>query len=184
MRINLGCGNVRKPGYVGVDQFPGEAVDVVTDASRLPFASDSVEEVYASHVIEHVLDMHALMVEIHRVLIPGGRLKALVPYGLRSLYDPFHLHAFDYRTFRFFTRNNGFSRSLQNFPLFDLEEIRLDTVTQFVQHIPPLHYAIESRPKLAWLLGRLEGTTLFHTLSPKGRWPQLVVILRKPEANA
>src|SRR5437867_12286331 len=127
--------------------------------------------------------MKRIKFDIHRVLLPGGRLKALVPYGLRSLYDPFHVHAFDYRTFRFFTRNNGFSRSLQHFPLFDLEEIRLDTVTQFVQHLPPLQYAIESRQKLAWILGRIEGSGLFHTLSPKGRWPQLVVILRKPEAD-
>ena len=187
MKVNLGCGNVRKAGYVGVDIFPGPEVDIVADGRFMPFfKSDSVEVVYASHVAEHVVDLHPLMKEIHRILKPGGRLVALVPYGLRSLYDPNHYHAFNETTFRFFTRNNGSgheaNRSLQRFPLFDEESTRLDSLTQFLRFIPKLQFAIESRPKIAWLVARAQSTALFRVL-PKGRWPQLVVILRKPEAN-
>ena len=38
MKLNLGCGNKKKDGFIGVDKFPCDAVDVISDLSeRLPF---------------------------------------------------------------------------------------------------------------------------------------------------
>jgi hypothetical protein len=38
MKLNLGCGNKAKEGFVGVDAFDCEAVDIVADITeKLPF---------------------------------------------------------------------------------------------------------------------------------------------------
>ena len=42
MKLNLGCGNKRKDGFLGVDFAPCEAVDVTADLTgELPFDDGS-----------------------------------------------------------------------------------------------------------------------------------------------
>lgn len=45
---------------------------LVASGQALPFQSASFDVVVCNHVYEHVQDAHALMAEIHRVLLPGG----------------------------------------------------------------------------------------------------------------
>lgn len=56
MRLDIGCGTRKTPGFIGVDVRQFEGVDVVCDLStqRWPFESDTVEEVICSHMLEHV----------------------------------------------------------------------------------------------------------------------------------
>jgi predicted SAM-dependent methyltransferase len=57
MKLNLGCESVGIVGYLGVDMNGpdlAEAVNVQADVMHLPFADGSVEEIYASHVLEHL----------------------------------------------------------------------------------------------------------------------------------
>jgi len=180
LKLDVGCGLVPKPGHVGVDLHRGGA-DVLADISHLPFRNGSIEEIHASHVVEHVLDLRALMLEFHRVLREDGILNVIVPYGLRSLYDPFHLHAFDMDTFRYFTRERGRDtneRSSQSVGLFDLDECRIDTISQFTKFIPRLAHACENGSALGKVM-RSTGSNHVFRLLPKGRWPQIVVRLRK-----
>ncbi len=96
MKLNLGCGRDIREGWTNVDRFPGPGVDVVADLDDLPFPDGSAEHVYASHVLEHVVDFAATWQEIHRVLAVGGTLHGRVPYGLNT--DPFHVRYFDERS--------------------------------------------------------------------------------------
>jgi len=60
--------------YIGVDIHPGEGVDVVGDAHRLSefIAPGSVDALFSFSVFEHLLFPWKGVLEINRVLKPGG----------------------------------------------------------------------------------------------------------------
>jgi predicted SAM-dependent methyltransferase len=81
MRLHIG-GAERAAGWIVLDARPGPVVDVVGDAAALPFADGAFEEVYASHVYEHLGywgGLPAALAEARRVLAPGGALRLSVP---------------------------------------------------------------------------------------------------------
>ncbi|MGB3203568.1 MAG: methyltransferase domain-containing protein [Crinalium sp.] len=84
LRLHLG-GKEPHPDWKIVDIEPRPEVDYVMDASNLSlFESNSVEAIYASHILEHFyynLDNEIIntLKEWHRVLQPGGHLFISVP---------------------------------------------------------------------------------------------------------
>lgn len=65
--------------------------DVRLDLCRLPFPTGHFDAVLCNHVLEHVLDDGAALLELHRVLRPGGWacLQSPVNDGLaRTVEDP------------------------------------------------------------------------------------------------
>lgn len=81
VRLNIGSGGVAIPGYIGIDRKDGgEAYPLAYNDGR-PVPDESVDEVYASHVLEHFPFAHAVNVlrEWARVLKPGGVMKIAVP---------------------------------------------------------------------------------------------------------
>lgn len=87
LRIQLGSGGQRKPGWVNVDLFAD--ADVQLDLREpLPFADNTASEVYAEHVLEHFVypgEVRHLLREIARVLEPGGVFRLVVPDAGRAL---------------------------------------------------------------------------------------------------
>ena len=81
-RLNVGCGTQPVPYEINCDLYPGKGVDVVMDVTKLwPFKEDSVEDVTASHVLEHLSEPFGFINEAHRVLKNRGGLHMRVPYG-------------------------------------------------------------------------------------------------------
>lgn len=82
-KIELGCGRNRREFYIGIDvrDFGQEYVRDITKG--LPFDDDSVDEVYACHVLEHIdkKDVSFVWEEIYRVLCPSGLLIARMPHA-------------------------------------------------------------------------------------------------------
>ncbi|HUU35189.1 MAG TPA: methyltransferase domain-containing protein [Vicinamibacterales bacterium] len=74
-RLNLGAGAVELPGYESVDIKTG------TNAGQLPHLANSVDEIVASHVLEHFShrETQGVLKEWWRVLRPGGLLRVAVP---------------------------------------------------------------------------------------------------------
>jgi SAM-dependent methyltransferase len=111
MKINLGCGTDIKEGYVNVDCAKLPGVDVVFDVEKppLPFKDESVDEVYAKDIIEH-LDYAPLMKDLLRILKPEGKVIILSPHftSMNFWIDPTHKHAFSIRTFGFFAKENPY----------------------------------------------------------------------------
>lgn len=109
MKINMGCGNKKKDGFVGMDLYPCSAVDIVCDISKtLPLTTSSVDEVYASHVVEHIFDIAVLMREIHRVCVHDAVVTILTPHfsSIDSWRDPTHVHHLTYFSFKHFEKKD------------------------------------------------------------------------------
>lgn len=60
--------------YIGIDIHPGEGVDIVGDAHRLSeyVGPASIDALYSFSVFEHLLYPWKVILEINRVLKPGG----------------------------------------------------------------------------------------------------------------
>ncbi len=107
VRLNLGCGNKRKEGFLGVDKFPCEAVDIAADLNEtLPFAENAVTELWMGNVIEHIPDIPHLMKEVHRICRHDARITIRTPHftSVASWRDPTHLHHLSYFSMNHFER--------------------------------------------------------------------------------
>lgn len=99
IKINLGCGNKAKAGYLGIDKFPCEAVDTIVDIEgTLPFENSSVDEIWMDNVIEHIRDIPKLMTELHRIGKNGALITIITPHfsSAGSWKDPTHIHHLSY----------------------------------------------------------------------------------------
>jgi SAM-dependent methyltransferase len=96
-KLNLGCGEHKKEGFINLDWSPLNAPDVVHDLNALPypFADNSIDEVEAFHVLEHLDKPFAIMKELHRILKPEGVLHIKVPHFSRGFTHAEHTHGFD-----------------------------------------------------------------------------------------
>jgi SAM-dependent methyltransferase len=75
IKLNIGAGDSNIPGFIPIDAKLGH------DALKLPYETGTVDEVYASHVLEHIHHSKTLdaVNEWVRVLKPGGRIRIAVP---------------------------------------------------------------------------------------------------------
>lgn len=77
MKLHLGCGEQYKEGYVNIDAFSGVRADRYFDLSRpLDYEENSVEEILAYHLIEHLPfgNINKILDSWYKVLKPGGKL--------------------------------------------------------------------------------------------------------------
>jgi SAM-dependent methyltransferase len=79
---------------LGLDLEPFEGVDVVGDAHRLPFRSNSLDGVLCISVLEYVRNPGEVVSEIFRALKPGGLFYVNVPFVFRYAPDPKDLYRF------------------------------------------------------------------------------------------
>lgn len=120
LKLDLGCGSTKRgPDYVGVDLLAGEGVDVVGDALEVlrSLPDDRVAEIYTSHFLEHVEDLTALLLEVERVLVPGGPLVAHVPHFSNPYFfsDPTHRRTFGLYTFSYYADDQTLRRRVPNY---------------------------------------------------------------------
>lgn len=82
MKLHIGCGQKYLPGYKHLDVIKFEHIDFACDARKLNMIpDDSVTEIYACHILEHVKRQDTLNVlkEWHRTLVSGGIIRIAVP---------------------------------------------------------------------------------------------------------
>lgn len=109
MKLNLGCGNQRLDGFVGVDRYPCAGAQLLCDLERpLPFRTSSVDELLLDNFVEHVRDLPALMAELARVGRPGARVRILTPhFGAQASWrDPTHVQHLSYYSMDHFERDH------------------------------------------------------------------------------
>jgi SAM-dependent methyltransferase len=129
LKIDLGSGFYKPPGFIGLDNLSGAAaqvpelgsppdVEIDLHSEPLPFPDGSVAVVRTSHYLEHS-PLDETFDEVHRVLVPGGVFDNTMPYAL-SDDGLFPGHAI-FLTEKWFTENLHFQRlfrivSVEYFP--------------------------------------------------------------------
>jgi SAM-dependent methyltransferase len=124
LRLNTGKSNrvekdnewllpyIKNVEYKILDPVPDYNPDIIGDIHNLPFSDNSKEAIICLAVLEHVENPLKAMDELHRVLVPGGKVLIYVPF----LYY-YHAHPgyygdywrFTYDTVQLFAKK--FSRS-------------------------------------------------------------------------
>lgn len=82
MKLHLGCGKRYLPGYTHIDLSDYPHIDYNQDIRFLcNFANDSVDLIYASHVLEYFdkKETDEVLKEWYRVIRPNGIIRLAVP---------------------------------------------------------------------------------------------------------
>ena len=76
IKLNLGCGTSKIPGFINIDCEESVKPDIVHDFTKvtLPYPSGSVDQICLFHTIEHISRFHHINIfnEIFRVLKTGA----------------------------------------------------------------------------------------------------------------
>lgn len=86
VRIDLGCGNAKRDGFIGLDYMEGPQVDHVVNltSDRYPFEDNSVDEVFSSHFLEHIEEPNHVFSEIGRICRDGAHIEFWTPYAFSN----------------------------------------------------------------------------------------------------
>lgn len=98
MKINLGCGNNYKEGYINVDNFEDGRFKVDTSHDLnifpYPFRTSSAQEIYINHVLEHLEEPRKVIREVHRILKKDSLFVLNVPHFTRGYSVHVHTRGF------------------------------------------------------------------------------------------
>ncbi len=93
--VNIGSGPqyfYGRKDIINIDLFPFEEVDIVADATDLPIRAGSVDFVINIAMLEHTQEPDLVVSEMERILKPGGKVLAYVPFIV-----PFHAAPYDFQ---------------------------------------------------------------------------------------
>ncbi len=81
MKIQLGCGDCYKKGFVNIDYYDKSVADQIMPSTKLTFKDNSISLAEANYFLEHLsyVDCYRTIEEIYRVLIPNGAFLLKVP---------------------------------------------------------------------------------------------------------
>jgi hypothetical protein len=120
-------------------------------------APRTVQEIYTRHFLEHVesRDLRPLLLEMDRVLRPGGRIHVIVPHYSNPYFysDPTHRLFFGVHTFSYFCQSSCLHRSVPKYaviPGWSLREVRLN----FIPYARPRWFGVKV-PMLSSVLVRV-----------------------------
>lgn len=110
-KLNFGCGQDIKKGYVNVDITPFKGVDKAFDFNMhpYPFRVNQFDEIFADNIIEHLHNIPDVMSDLHRITKPGGKIRIIVPYynSYGAYNDVTHTHYFSHLSFEPFYKPNS-----------------------------------------------------------------------------
>lgn len=155
--------------YVGVDLAVGDAlwdysaIDVNADLLALPFREKAFDLALNTQVLEHVREPKAILLEILRVLKPGGRLLLTAPQGWYEHQAPHDYFRFTSFALRYLLESTGYV----------VEEIRpmggyFRYLGNRIGHLSKVLFPVRRRLfwKVFWLPFELVTVVVFSGLIP------------------
>jgi len=113
-KLNVGCGNDIKKGWINLDFHDKQGANVVFDLNeiyknkKLPFKKDFFDYVYCSHVLEDFSNPAPIMDELFRVCKKGGKIEIRVPFETGTWLKIDHKRGFSCFSFLdYFDRKTG-----------------------------------------------------------------------------
>lgn len=135
IKLHLGCGNKKIQGFINVDIRNLNSVDLIEDIKTLKsFTKDSVDLIYASHVLEHIgrRKYMSVLTRWYNILKNDGVLRIAVPdfekvveyynkhkdlnilrgflYGGQDYKENFHYCSWDFNTLSNDLKKIGFKK--------------------------------------------------------------------------
>jgi predicted SAM-dependent methyltransferase len=112
--LDVGCGKRKHKGSIGIDLRRVEAVDIIADATALPFRDDCFDKIYLSHIIEHIPNMIEFMREIWRVCKDKATIHIWTPHftSPNSYTDPTHVRHLTSRSLDYFDNTTTMGKEL------------------------------------------------------------------------
>ncbi len=109
MKLNIGSGYVKVPGFLNVDHDPMVKPDFLCDLENLslPIPDSSVDEVYAHHIFEHIgPGFLPMMKELYRVCKHDAVLDIKFPHHRSEIWfgDPTHVRKLTVDQLRMFSK--------------------------------------------------------------------------------
>ena len=107
-KLNLGCGNNLKKGWINLDYNPQYSPEVIHNLDKFPypFKNQEFDVIYCSHILEHVEDFFKTMEELFRILKREGVLHIRVPHFSNGMgySDLTHKRFFGWNTFEYYIK--------------------------------------------------------------------------------
>ncbi len=101
-KLNLGCGKDIRPGYVNLDvvDYGGNDIHDI-NTFPYPFPDNHFDEIYCSHILEHIDNFNKVINELYRIAKPDSTMIVYAPFFLNTKYfgEPDHKIPFSIRTF-------------------------------------------------------------------------------------
>jgi len=159
-KLHLGCGDIKIPGYINIDSRKTKATDIIHDIKDLSiFDNDSVDEIYACHVLEHFgrFEVNDILKNWNKTLKQNGVLKIAVPdfESICSIYNEtnkisliegpviggqtyennFHYNIFDYDKLKKILLDCGY-KSIERYNWKETEHSEIDDYSQaYIPHM-------------------------------------------------
>lgn len=141
LRLHLGCGVHKMPGWINIDISESCKPDIVYDISQgIPFHKRSITNIFSRDFLEHIQKekLIPLMNDCHRVLKVGGICTHEVPDVARidlAFQDPTHVNFFSYGTAFYWAKKHKSNRWEKYGKAYGINPFRLVKVI----HIPQKH---------------------------------------------
>ena len=97
LKLNLGCGEKRIPGYINVDKFGSPDLKHDLESFPWPWETNSVSDIVLIHVLEHLgkdVEIYfGIFKEMYRICNHGAKIKIIVPHFRHQFFydDPTHV---------------------------------------------------------------------------------------------
>ena len=141
IKLNLGCGEKRLPGYLNVDKFGTPDLKHDLESFPWPWETNSVSEIALIHVLEHLgkeTEVYfGIFKEMYRVCKHGSKIRIIVPHFRHQFFydDPTHVRVVTPLGLQLFSKKlnqMGVEKGLSNSTLglylnidFELKQVEL-----------------------------------------------------------